>query len=1121
MTGEQYGTSRIGAPRGPRTNQFSGGSILRVGVVLLFAAALQLTARAQVQATGTIAGHITDATGAAVAGAKVSITEQETGVTSSTVTDNSGYYSVPLLKPGAYSVSVTARGFKTAVHANLTLQVAQVLEEDYRLEVGSVSQQVTVTGGTPLLSTETTDLGNVISRTPLMQLPLNGRNFAQLGLLVPGTNGGATGEIRSTGSGNETQRNGAEIVADGARGSFNTYLLDGLNDNDQVVGTIKVFPNIEDVSEFKVQIGNYDAKYASGGAVVNVTTQSGTNTLHGSAFDFLRNSALDTRQYFDKPGSIPPYKQNQFGASLGGPIVQNRMFYFIDYQGLRIHESSSAILSEPTTALRGGDFSAFPNTIYDPSTYDPTTNTRQAFSNNKIPTERFDPIAVNLLAVMPSPNLPGETNNLRINTLESDSQDQADARVDAMFSPTDSMFGRFTYGRADIEYPNTPIQVNGKLNPFAFAAGGATGSLRPNHDPSLQATLQETHTFSTRLTNQIAIGYTREALHVAPLDSGNNTSQKLGLMGSDSPGQGNGLASLSISGFSGYSAGFMPEIVPQNTEEYSDTLLHNRGAHTMAMGVDFIHNDFGFLQVPNLFGSLSWTGAYTNNPSHTSGTGSGFADFLLGLPSSAAKTSLVAGVPYESYSELGAFVQDTWRISPRLTLTPGLRYDLFTNPVEKHNRQSDFIPGAGGFVGTGLTGSVALAGQNGYSRGILNTQNKNFSPRVGVSWRVGNKNVVRGAYGLFYFDEQGTGSSARLFINYPDTVTNAVNCSTTSPCLSTSAGIPSTSSANNLPQVVYLPISNDASHIQQWNMTLERQMSDALVARGSYVGSHGGNLNIALNPDVAYPGPGPVLPRQPYAQYSSISAWEPIGISNYNALQLSLENRPRSSGLYILASYTYSRSLDEGAGGNSSKGDPRNNIQNPRDIRADYGLSNFNYTHRLTDSMIYQLPFGRGRKFLANAGTFTDEVLGGWEMTSILTLQSGPPFTVNLSSPTANTGTFTRPNRICNGNLPAPKQSIHRWFDVGCFVDPPQYTFGDASRNILIGPGLETWDFGLDKNFLITERLGMQFRVETFNLLNHPNFGLPNASIGNPGAGTVTSQIVNARETQFAARFHW
>jgi outer membrane receptor protein involved in Fe transport len=1074
----------------------------------------------QVQATGTISGHITDPSGASMAQVQVTITEQQTGVSTTTTTNSGGYYSVPLLRPGVYSIHASAPGFKTATRANLVLQVAQVLEQDYKLEVGNVQQQVTVVGGTPLLSTETTDLGNVISRTPLIQLPLNGRNFAQLGLLVPGTNAGAVGEIRSTGNGNETQRNGAEIVANGARGSFNTYLIDGLDDDDQLVGTVKVFPNLEDIQEFKVQIGNYDAEYASGGAVVNVTTASGTNQLHGSAFEFFRNSALDTRQYFDPANTVPPYKQNQFGGSLGGPIVKDKMFYFLDYQGLRIHESSSAILTEPTAALRRGDFTGYSQTIYDPSTYDAATNTRQPFANNVIPNARINPIARNLLSILPLPNLPGVANNLRINPLEADAQDQGDARVDYVISPKDSMFARYTYGRADITYPDTPLFIGGKLNPLAFAQGGATGSLRPNHDPSLQATLQETHVFSPSVSNLFAVGYTREVLDTYPLDTGNNTSSLLGLTGSDSPGQGSGLAGLGISGFSGYNAGFTPEIVPQNTEEYSDTISSTHGAHSSVFGGSLVHNNFGFLQLPILNGQLSWSGTYTNNPAHPSGTGSGFADFLLGLPNSAAKSSIPKGVPYESYNEIGAFAQDTWRISSRLTLTPGIRYDIFTNPVERDNRQSDFVPGANGFVGLGNVGTIALAGQNGVSTGILKTKFTNFSPRAGFAYRLGDKSVLRGAYGLFYFDEQGTGSSARVFINYPDTITNAVNCSATVPCLNTSDGIPTKSSPNNLPQVVYIPISNPTSHVQQWNLTLERQMTSSLVVRGSYVGSLGGNLNIALNPDTAYPGPGPVIPRQPYAAYSSISAWEPIGISSYNSLQLSAENRMGSS-LYVLAAYTYSKSLDEGAGGNSSSGDPRNNIQDPRNVRANYGLSNFNYTNRLTDSMIYQLPVGHGRRFLSDANKATDAVLGGWELTSILTLQSGAPFSVFLANPTANTGTFTRPNRVCNGNLSASKQSIHDWFDLACFPNPQIYHFGDAERNILIGPGLETWDFGLDKNFALKGRLAMQFRLETFNLLNHANFGTPNGNIGAPGAGTVTNVITNARQTQLAARFHW
>ncbi len=1081
-----------------------------------------ITAFAQVQASGTISGHVTDSSGASVANASVLITEQQTGVATSTTTNSSGFYSATLLKPGIYSIQVTAPGFEVAVSPNLTLEVAQVLQQEFQLKVGDVKQQVTVSAGAPLLNTETTDLGNVISKGPIIQLPLNGRNFSQLALLVPGTNAGEVGGTRTTGSGNETERDGANIVADGARASFNTYLIDGLNDNDQLIGTIKVFPNLEDIQEFKVQIGNYDAEYMSGGAVVNVTTASGSNQLHGSAFEFLRNSALDTRQYFDAPNTIPPYKQSQFGGSLGGPIRKDKMFFFGDYQGLRVHEAFSAILSEPTAALRTGDFSQYPATIYDPTTYNATTNTRRPFANNKIPTPELNPIAINLLATMPLPNLPGEVNNLRVNALENDVQNEYDGRFDDVISSKDSWFARYTYATSTVTYPDTPTLINGVLNPLAFAAPAAN-SLRTNRDPSQQATAQEIHVFSPAMSNQLALGYTREALHVVTLDAGNNTSSQLGLSGSDSPGQGDGLASLSIASFSGYSSANIPEIVPQNTEEYSDTVSRTHGAHVMAFGVDVIHNNFGFLQVTALNGALTWSGNYTNNPAHSSGTGAGFADFMLGLPASSSKTSLSFGPPVLSYTEIGAFVQDTWRITPRLTITPGIRYDLFTNPVDRKNRQSDFVPGPNGFIGINNGGSsVVLAGQNGVSRGILNTQSTNFSPRIGLAYRLREKTVIRGAYGLFYFDEQGTGGSARLFINYPDITTNGVNCSSTVSCLNTSTGIPNQAGAGVLPQVTYMPIDNPTSNVQQWNLTLERQLSSTLVVRGSYVGSHGNDLNIAYNPDTAYPRPGTVANNQPYTAYASISGWAPLGISNYNALQLTAEDR-LSHGLYFLAAYTYSRSLDDGAGGNSSSSESRANLQDPRNISANYGLSDFNYSHRFTDSATYQLPAGRGRKFLTNAGAVTDALLGGWEINGILTLQTGAPFSLTMATSVANTGTFTRPNRVCNGNLPSSQRTIKEWYNTSCFVSPPVNNFGNAGRNILIGPGFETLDFSLHKDFQIRERLGMQFRVEFFNLLNHPNFGIPGTSIGSATAGTISGIIPggNSRETQFAARFHW
>ena len=317
-----------------------------------------------------------------------------------------------------------------------------------------------------------------------------------------------------------------------------------------------------------------------------------------------------------------------------------------------------------------------------------------------------------------------------------------------------------------------------------------------------------------------------------------------------------------------------------------------------------------------------------------------------------------------------------------------------------------------------------------------------------------------------------------------------------------------------------MPVNQPTSNFLQWNLTLERQLSPDLVVRGSYVGSHRDLLKIALNPDAAYAGAGAVSARQPYTGYSSISGWEPIGISNYNAMQLSAEQRLRG-GPFFLAAYTYSRSQDEGAVGNSSSSESWNNIQNPRDVRADYGLSDFNYFQRFTDSTIYQLPFGRGRKFLSNDGGLTDSILGGWEVTGILTLQSGAPFSISVATSQANTGTFTRPNRTCNGNWSGSQRTISTWFNTACFVGPPVYSFGNAGRNILIGPSLKTLDFSLDKNFQITNAIGMQFRIESFNLGNHPNFGIPGTSIGASTASKITSIVGTAREIQFGTRFHW
>ena len=1076
---------------------------------------------AQVNSTGTISGRVTDSQGDVLSGAAVSIVEQLTNVETKLTTNNSGFYSAGFLKPGTYSIKISVTGFDSALSSGLTLQVGQVLNQDFTLKVGQVTETINVSTGAPLLNTESGELGGVISHEPVIQLPLNGRNFSQLALLVPGVNSGSVGGVRATGGGNETQRAGTSITANGARGSFNLYMINGIQNMDVSVGTAKVFPNLEDIQEFKVQIGNSDAQFAAGGAVVNVISRSGDNGFHGSAFEFFRNSALDARGYFD--AAKPIFQQNQFGGSLGGPIKRNKLFFFADYQGLITHTAPTGIASVPTTAMRAGNFQGFA-AVYDPATYNPTTRTRTQFTNNQINPSRFDPIAVNLLQILPLPNLPGNANNFRFNNLMVNKQNQYDVRVDYVMSPKDSMFAQFTSGTADVTFPNTPVKINGVFNPLAFASGTGVGANRINHAPSLQATLQETHVFSSALVNELAVGYTRFDLRVNPLDQGFNTARALGLQGGNTASNtdGSGMSSLTISGFAGYSASFQPEIVPQNTIQISDNVLLNHGAHTFRIGFSGVHNNFGFNQLSAPSGALSFSGAYTNNG--TSAGGSGFADFLLGLPVSSTKSILPQGMPFVSYTDFGVYGQDTWRITQRLTMMVGLRYDLFTSPIDRRNRISTFVPDSGTILQVaGGTGKVVLADQGGYSRAIIQTRKLNFTPRVSFAYKLGTKTVVRTAFGAFFFNEQGTGSSARLFLNYPFAQTFSTNCSSTAPCLSTSTGIPLSPSASNVPVVVYFPLQNPTPYVNQWNLTLEHQVTDSLVVRGSYVGSKGTHLGIALNENVPIPGPVSVQANSPYPVYSTIQSWENRGVSSYNALQLSAEQRSWH-GLQYLAAYTWSRSIDQGSGGNSSSSESRINIQNPRNLAADYGLSDFDHRHRFTLSPIYQLPFGRGRKYGGSVNGFVDGVIGGWDLTGIVTLQSGAPFSVSMSSNASlNTGTFLRPNRICNGNKAGDQRTLTAYYDTSCFVNPPQYTFGNTGRNILIGPSYQTIDAGLHKDFHIREALGMQFRAEFFNLFNTANFGFPNNSIGSAAAGRISSLATGAtaRQMQFALRFHW
>ncbi len=1071
-------------------------------------------------ATGTIMGRVTDPSGAAIPGASVKITEQNTGVPVMAKTANDGNYSVPFLKPGTYSVAVEASGFQQGMRTNLVLQVQAILEADFQLQVGRVSQQVVVSTTAPVLQTASTEQGNVVTEDTMQVMPLNGRNFSNLAVLAPGTNAGAQGNTQATGGGNEMQRGGASVVANGGRDQFNDYLIDGLDDRDVAVGGIKVLPNLEGIQEFKTATGNYDAEFASGGAVVQVISRSGSNVIHGSAFEFFRNSGvLDAREMLPFSPNVAPYYQNQWGGALGGPIRKDKTFFFFDFQGYEYNKGDFITDTEPDALEREGNFSELlsrssPIVIYDPTTYNAATNTRQCFGmattgacTNIIPSSELNAEATNILPVYAPPNLSGIANNLLYNDESDMRQVQFDVRIDQTISPKDSFFARATEGTSTLLWPGSEPYAGGDINPYTY-----TGTNRANYAPSQQATAQWLHDFSPTLINQFALGYTRFGLRVVPSDQGEDVATKVGITGANTCGICTSMTTLAVTDMTEiYPANSVPEVVPQNTWQIFDTLAYIHGAHSMKVGFQGLRNLFGFEQLGSIDGSFSFSGNYTNNPASPTGTGWAFADFMLGLPASAGKGVYTEGWPDVGYTEVGAFVQDQWRLTPKLTLNWGVRYDVFTPPVEKYNRQSDFDP---------ATGLLELAGQNGVSPGILNEHHDNISPRVGFAYELTPKTVVRAAYGLFFFNEQGTGGSARLFIANPFASSYSFSCSATSPCLNLSDGIPSVTSGVLSETAVYLPKENQSSSVNQWNLAIQRQLNSTTYVEVAYVGNKGTHLNIALQGDTPVPGPGSLASREPYPAYSSISAWEPIGNSSFNGLEISTQHR-WAQGLWFFAQYTWSKSLDYGGGGNSNNSESRENVQDQYDVDSSYSYSDFNYPNRFTLGHMLDLPVGRGRKFLSNANRIEEAFLGGWSLRGIVTLQSGPPLTTTMSTSTANTGTEQYPNRVCNGSLPASQRSLADWFNTACYTTPANYTWGNAARNIIIGPGLTDWDTSLAKDFRLTERVGMTFRWEWFNAFNTPQWGDPNVSVGSSTEGEITSVSSNARICQFALRFHW
>ena len=1125
------------------------------------------TAPAQVT-TGTILGTVHDPSGAPVAGAKVTITDSTKGTTTQYQTDDAGAYNVPFLIPGTYSVAVEKEGFKRAVSTNVVLDVDQKARVDITLEVGQVSQTLEVTSTAPLVRSESAELGEVVGKRQVQDLPLNGRNFAQLVNLVPGVTAGQPGENLS-GSSSFNPRAASNFNALGSQANTNAWLVDGINDNEWTFNTVMVQPSVESIAEFKVLTGTFSAEFGGGAGVVSVSTRSGSNEYHGEAFDYLRNSYMDARNYFNPAGTPQPeYRRNQFGGAIGGRIIKDKLFFFADYYGQRSLKGIVNLNSVPTLAERTGDFSDYRNaagkliTIYNPLTTQTVNGqtVRAPFTGNIIPQTLLNPVGLNVASIYPLPTGPGSFNNFTSSANQIVDDNGGNTRLDYRLSDKDSMFFRYSFEQFVQAAPNPLVGGQGTccLPTPSFAAsrfdlGPQVAGIQNTTLAAQGAAFNETHLFGPSLLNEFRMGYARTNPFTTQSDYGHQSATSLGIQGVNVNQYATGLPNIQVgnscgSEFTCLQGGqaFLPANPRQTNIQFEDTISWTKGAHQWKFGFRYIRQLASPFTNTTTRGQFTFNDNFTNNPSDPSGkltgpNGSGLAALLLGFPNSGSRNFLQTPY-YISNGEWAGFVEDDWKVNSRLSLNLGLREDVFTPDTEIRNRLANFDFGTLSYVYAGQNGVGANAG--------IQTRYGNLGPRIGFAYDVTGKGttVVRGGYAIAYFPDPFSASD-ELGQQPPFTVsqtfsnnTNPLGTAYSTPCTSANVGsaclpvinnpfpqgvttIPTsvmtnTAQLNNAaPALIGHEMKNLTPYMESWNIDVERQVTSSAMLEVAYAGSRGIHLTYIYNPNEVQPGTpgvnsaGSLASRRLIQPLNNISTWaqgDERNMSNYHSLQAKFTKR-YAYGLTSLLSYTYSRSLDYG-GSAASGGGYVGNPQTVTNLKAGYGPSGFDQMHRFVGSVTYELPFGPGKTWLKNG--IASHVIGGWELDGIITFASGLPFTVTLNSG-VNFGAPSWPNRIASGTLSNPQPNA--WFDTAAFVAPPPNTYGNSARGVLYGPTTSNWDLSAQRKFKLLERLSLNLRLDAFNAFNTPNFADPNSAIGSPIAGVITGTINDNRDLQASA----
>ncbi|QNI35754.1 TonB-dependent receptor [Edaphobacter albus] len=1050
------------------------------------------------QSTGAIVGTVKDSSGGVVVGARVTVTNMSTAEHRSVVTDSSGNYTLTTLPIGTYEIAVEKSGYKKSSRSPITLNVDQTARVDSMLSAGDVNETVTVTGATPLIDTERADVGQVIDNQTITELPLDGRNFIQLGTLVPGATEGAPGNTTIV-----QRQEGQALSVNGMRAEDNNYMLDGLDNNDLNLGLAVLIPSVDAIQEFKVQTANYSAEFGrASGAVVQVATKSGSNQSHGTVYEFLRNQIFDAAAPFST--GVNPLKRNQFGFSLGGPVTipklysgKDRTFFFYGAEWLRLRQGQTNLYTIPTLAQRSGQFAS---AIYDP--FNVVGGQRQQFAGNRIPASRQNPIAVNILNnYFPKPTNDTSTSNYIVTQVSPTNSDKQTLRIDQSISDRDKLFLRLSYNNSVAYSPALPYNGNSLINhPRGIVLG-------------------YTRIFSSKIVNDIRIGAQRYRFDYLPDSLGIDYPSKLGLPTYGATADRLQFPSLTISNISTLSGqATLPLNRAENTFQYIDTLNWNLGRHSLLLGGDLRVYQFNNVQPQTLSGAYSFTGAFTGKTG--SSYSNGIADFLLGLP---ASESILNGTGYVGQyvrnKRVELFLQDDFHVLPRLTLNLGIRWERDGAWRDIYDRWAYFDANTGQLVYPRTAKIPFTTFPYPYRfediRDIKHPQS-GVSPRIGFAFRPFDTSdtVIRGAYGLFLGQSianpvQNAATAPPFFLRQTST------SGSTTPELQ--FGVFPTVSSNSLlptnPSFITLdPRNYRNGYIQQWNLGFAKQFFKDYSLKVLYVGSKGTHINRRSETNPAPPATGTIQARRRFPMYGAILMSTADAWTNYNSLQVTAEKN-MSHGLRYLAAYTYSKSLDTASewGGLSNE----NSIaQNPYDQRAEYGLSSTDMRHRFTLSAVYQLKdFG--------LHGWERNLFGRWQIASLVTWHTGFPFTITASGDIANIGQYTNSERANQvGNSSVPNRSAKLWFNPNAFANPAAYTFGNVGRNTMEGPGVTKVDFSLMKFFPVYNEQKFQFRAEYFNVLNHPIYGMPNHSVGATTFGTITSApLIGSRIGQLALKY--